>query len=185
MIFVVVSLWKLLNFSVMEKIELNAGESIKIMVNGMVLELMVTGDNSISVNDHPEQKRLLTIEEIVNEESGNEGCFITDHNVEYYGLSPYGQHFRDAATEAQAHKLIALAEIMRIADYYNEHYADGWEVDWKDVGQKKWFIVKMFSGLHVTDYSTNMFGLPAFATDELAQIALDNNREVFERFFAV
>ena len=51
--------------------------------------------------------------------------------------------------------------------------------------KKKWFIIKMFSGLHVTDYSTNMFGLPVFATDELAQLALDNNREVFEKFFAV
>ena len=182
---VVVFLWKLLNFIVMEKIEVNAGESIKIMVNGRVLELMVTGDNSISVNDNPEPERLLTIKEIVDAEAGGFGFYIDMDGVSSSPLSRFGEHCVDAHTQLQAMKIQALAEIMRIADYYNEHYADGWEVDWKDVGQIKWVIIKMFSGLHVTDYSTNMFGLPVFATDELAQLALDNNREVFEKFFAV
>ena len=169
----------------MENIELNAGESIKIMVNGRVLELTVTGDNSISVNDNPEPERLLTVEEIVNEESGNEGCFITDHNVEYYGLSPYGQHFRDAATKEQAEKLVALAEIMRIADYYNEHYADGWKPDNDNPLQIKYMVLNKRDRLAPDSYHFNMFGLPCFATQELAQLALDNNREVFEKFFAV
>ena len=168
----------------MEKIELNAGESIKIMINGRVLDLMVTGDNSISVNDNQESKRLLTIEEVVNAEQGGACYYSSPIGVQKASFSCYGFHRVDARTEAQAGKLVALAEIMRLSDYYNEHYADGWKADGRNVFQKKWFIIKMVSGLHVTDYSTNMFGLPAFATEELAQLALDNNRDVFERFFA-
>ena len=57
----------------MEKIGLKTGDSFKIMVNGRVLELMVTGDNAISVNDNPEPKRLLTVEEIVVSEVARMG----------------------------------------------------------------------------------------------------------------
>lgn len=173
------------NFSIMEKIELNSGESIKIMVNGRVLELMVTGDNSISVNDNPEPKRLLTIKEIVDAEVDKSGSFIFSDDIENYLLSGYGNHYRDTHTEAQAHKLIALAEIMRIADYYNEHYANGWKADWDDVGQVKFMIFSLPSGVDINSYLSINIGLPCFATEELAQLALDNNREVFEKFFAV
>lgn len=167
----------------MKKIELNIGDMVNFTIDGTEYELKLI-KTSVEVSEiKPEPKRLLTINEIVDAEAGKLGSFITDGYISENPLSVYGEHFRDTHTEAQAHKLIALAEIMRIADYYNEHYADGFEVDWKDVGQKKWLITKMFSGLHVTDYSTNMFGLPTFATEELAQLALDNNREVFERFF--
>lgn len=130
-----------------------------------------------------QNREILTIEQIVNSEASNKGYFVNSDGPQTAALSYFGEHYVDTHTMKQAEKLTALAEIMRIADYYNEHYADGWEVDWKDVGQKKWLIKTMFSGLHVTDYSTNMFGLPTFATKELAQLALDNNREVFERFF--
>lgn len=171
----------------MEKIELNAGESIKIMVNGRVLELMVTGDNSISVNDNPDPERLLTIKEIVDAEISKSGFYVSNHFVKDYALSGYGEHFRDTHTEAQAHKLVALAEIMRIADYYNEHYANGWKADWDDGEQVKWIIYSNTSTSSVVVSSTIPFnfGLPCFATEELAQLALDNNREVFEKFFAV
>lgn len=169
----------------MEKIELNAGESIKIMVNGMVLELMVTGDNSISVNDNPEPKRLQTIKEIVDAEADKSGSFISSDDIRDYLLSGYGKHYRDTHTEAQAHKLIALAEIMRIADYYNEHYANGWKADWDDRDQVKHMIYSLPSGVDINSLLSSNFGLPCFATEELAQLALDNNREVFEKFFAV
>jgi len=171
----------------MEKIEVNAGESIKIMVNGRVLELMVTGDNSISVNDNPEPERLLTIKEIVDAEAGGFGFYIDMDGVSSSPLSRFGEHCVDAHTQLQAMKIQALAEIMRIADYYNEHYADGWKADWNNLEQEKYIIYSHSVGVDNKSYSliSNNFGLPCFATEELAQLALDNNREVFERFFAV
>lgn len=171
----------------MEKIELNAGESIKIMVNGRVLELMVTGDTSISVNDNTEPKRLLTIKEIVDAEADKSGSYISSDDITDYLLSGYGKHYRDTHTEAQAHKLIAFAEIMRIADYYNEHYANGCKSDDYIIpNQKKYIIILNGDGkICVSWYKYYMCGLPCFATEELAQLALDNNREVFEKFFAV
>lgn len=169
----------------MEKIELNAGESIKIMVNGRVLELMVIGDNSISVNDNPEPERLLTIKDIVDAEADKSGSFIRSYDIMDYHLSHYGQHFRDTATKEHAEKLIAFSEIMRIADYYNEHYANGWKADWGSWKQVKWVIYSYKSSVSVTSFISSNLGLPCFATQELAQLALDNNREVFEKFFAV
>lgn len=165
----------------MRKIELNIEDVVTFSIDGTKYELKLTKTAVEATEIKPEPKRLLTVEEIMNEESENPGFFITDHTIAPDGLSPYGQHFRDTATKAQAQKLIALAEIMRLADYYNEHYADGWK---PDSISSKWFVIKMSSGLHVvTYYCTNMFGLPAFASEGLAQLALDNNREVFERFF--
>ena len=169
----------------MEKIELNAGESIKIMVNGRVLELTVTGDNSISVNDNPEPDRLLTIKEIVDAEEGGFGFYIDMDGVSSSPLSRFGEHCVDAHTQLQAMKIQALAEIMRIADYYNEHYANGWKADWDDEEQVKYMIYSTPSGVDINSLILINFGFPCFATEELAQLALDNNRKVFERFFAV
>jgi hypothetical protein len=65
---------------------------------------------------------------------------------------------------------------MILADYYN----DGWVADWSDKTQDKW-IIKQNNSILVAD--RHLFvntGFPPFKSKELAQIALDNNREIFE-----
>jgi hypothetical protein len=172
----------------MEKIRLKPNETAVITANNTTYVL--GGDVSIEIkgntgNDHPDQERLLTIKEIVDAEADKSGSFISDDCIKDYPLSGYGEHYRDTHTAAQAHKLVALAEMMRIADYYNEHYADGWKQDNDNPQQMKYMIFNKRDEFEPDSYHFNMFGLPTFATKELAQIALDNNREVFERFFAV
>ena len=123
----------------------------------------------------------MTIKEIVDAEVGEPGFYLDMDGVSSYPLSRFGEHCVDAHTQLQAMKIQALAEIIRIADYYNEHYANGWKADWRDdVEQVKYVIYSDKS----RPVSVNI-GLPCFATEELAQLALDNNREVFEKFFAV
>jgi hypothetical protein len=171
----------------MKKIELNIGDMVNFTIDGTKYELKLT-KTSLEVSEIKQKpKRLLTIKEIVDAEAeaGKLGSFITDGYISENPLSVYGEHFRDTHTEAQAHKLIALAEIMRIADYYNEHYADGWKQDNDNPQQMKYMIFNKRDEFEPDSYHFNMFGLPTFATKELAQLALDNNREVFEKFFDV
>jgi len=75
-----------------------------------------------------------------------------------------------------AEKVIAIAKLMILADYYN----DGWVADWSDSGQMKWLVKQTRNSLIVDDYEFMNFGFPTFKSKELAQTALDNNREIFE-----
>ena len=168
----------------MKKIELNIGDMVNFTIDGTKYELKLT-KTSLEVSEiKPEPKRLLTIKEIVDAETGKSGQFISYDDISEITLAGYGNHYLNTHTEAQAHKLVALAEIMRIADYYNEHYADGWKQDNDNPQQMKYMIFNKRDEFEPDSYHFNMFGLPTFATKELAQLALDNNREVFERFFA-
>lgn len=132
-----------------------------------------------------QNREVLTIEQIVNSEAGNMGCFAYYDEPKSAPLSGYHYHYTDTHTREQAEKLHALAEIMRIADYYNEHYADGWKQDNDNLQQMKYVVFNKFDQIEPEGYHFNMFGLPCFATQELAQLAIDNNKEVFERFFKV
>ena len=73
-------------------------------------------------------------------------------------------------------KILAISKLMILADYYN----DGWVAEWIDERQNKWVAV-FRNGILITNnnikYNT---GFPPFKSEELLQLALDNNREIFE-----
>jgi hypothetical protein len=73
-------------------------------------------------------------------------------------------------------KLQAINRLMILADYYNE----GWEPDWKNEGQMKWIPVIVNNKIEANycRYSNN--GLPPFRSKELLELAIENNREIFE-----
>ena len=73
-------------------------------------------------------------------------------------------------------KILAISKLMILADYYNQ----GWEADWEDQDQAKWIVKQTSNRLIVDDFTFVNFGFPPFKSKELAQLALDNNREIFE-----
>ena len=69
-----------------------------------------------------------------------------------------------------------------IADYYNRVYAAGWVADWTNKNQNKWFCAyrtdssKVYISFAVTHASFHIY----FASERLAQMAYENNEEIFE-----
>ena len=82
-------------------------------------------------------------------------------------------------SEESCKRETARMQAIIIADYYN----DGWKADWKDENQEKWVILSIDCELIIISYRTLNTGFPEFKTKELAEEALENNREIFEAMF--
>lgn len=88
-------------------------------------------------------------------------------------------------------KYRAYSKLTLLAEYYNKVYANGWEPDWDNHNQQKYYIVKSFtvksfafSCYHVESNCRFFAGNPIFATKELANQAFANNRELFEAYLS-
>lgn len=81
-------------------------------------------------------------------------------------------------TSKQVSKLRALAELFVIMDYYN----DGWVVN---NGQKFFTFCynKSSESVVMDNWTTHQINPIYFKTQELAQEAYDNNKEIFDTFF--
>ena len=130
--------------------------------------------------------RMLTHKEIINAEAGKEGFYTHSRNgVRSYKLGEYGSDYMaDCVSQKDAERAQAFIAVMRIAAYYNKNYADGWEADWNDPNQAKYNVYgSMKNKLYVVGYTRDYFaGNPVFATKELAQMALDNNKQIFAAY---
>jgi len=84
-------------------------------------------------------------------------------------------------TEAQAKKLIALAQLFVIMDYYN----DGWVPNWEDINATKYimFYINSDKEVSITERYTHTFSPIAFKSVFVAKRALKNNKEIFEAFY--
>ncbi|MFA6951227.1 MAG: hypothetical protein WCQ70_11130 [Lentimicrobiaceae bacterium] len=88
----------------------------------------------------------------------------------------------DAFTHLSSH-----LKIYAIATYYNANYANDWKADWNNKKQDKvsvcydWLTLKYIISVNnqIDD------GKVYFATKELAQLALDNNKEIFNQFYNI
>jgi len=124
------------------------------------------------------KKELLTWEDMVKEMYGKM-FFISERGgiesaTKFDGFSSDSNIFR---TEAQAEKALALAQMMVIADYYN----DGWTPDYNNLQQIKYALC--VEGRIIESYMNS--GYVVFKSLELASKAYLNNREIFETYFAV
>jgi hypothetical protein len=111
------------------------------------------------VNKKKEPEKLVKFEDIIAK------CEYPTIEITYSGSQ------RDYAI-----KILAISKLMILADYYN----DGWVADWDNSDQKKWVVKQIDNSLIVDYYESVNFGFPPFKSKELAQTALDNNREIFE-----
>jgi len=130
--------------------------------------------------------RMLTHKEIINTETGKEGFYLgpTD-GVIALPLSAYDDIYTtDFVSRKDGERAQAFIAVMRIAAYYNKNYADGWEADWNDPNQAKYNVYSsMKNKLYVVGYTRDYFaGNPVFATKKLAQMALDNNKQIFAAY---
>ena len=130
--------------------------------------------------------RMLTHKEIINAEAGKEGfCVHAENGVISCALSEYDSDYMvDCVSRKDAERDKAFIAVMRIAAYYNKHYANGWEADWNDPNQAKYSIYgSMKNKLYAVGYTRDYFaGNPVFATKELAQMALNNNKQIFAAY---
>jgi len=87
-------------------------------------------------------------------------------------------------TQRQAEKLNAIAQLMVIADYYN----DGWEPrDMEVIYIPAYVSLRDYGIRNVDGYDVvpitikgNHYGVPCFRSFELAEKAIKNNKEIFE-----
>lgn len=130
--------------------------------------------------------RMLTHKEIINAEAGKEGFYTHSRNgVRSYKLGEYGSDYMaDCVSQKDAERAQAFIAVMRIAAYYNKNYANGWEADCNDPGQAKFRVAYYAKSKSYTVYVSfdSSYGNPAFATKELAQMALDNNKQIFAAY---
>lgn len=82
-------------------------------------------------------------------------------------------------------KVELYTRIQRIANYYNKYHANGWKANWNDASQPKFTHYKDCDKniIAIESYRQVNIGMPPFATNKLAELAYDNNREIFDRFF--
>jgi len=130
--------------------------------------------------------RMLTHKKIINAEAGKEGfCLGCTSGIVRYKLSEYdNSYFTDCVSQKDAERAQAFIAVMRIAAYYNKNYANGWEADCNDPGQAKFRVAYDAKSKSYTVYVSfdSSYGNPAFATKELAQMALDNNKQIFAAY---
>lgn len=128
-----------------------------------------------------ERVKLYRIEEIIKEEKRGLGWEVHSVGPRQGLLSEFGYHYRDLASEHDARRAAAFMQATRIASYYNRIHGNNWTPDWKSGDQPKYIIIRNSRGdLVVDSYREINTGGIYFATRELAEIALENNREIFE-----
>lgn len=133
----------------------------------------------------PIAKKLLTHKEILDAESGEFGVRLICNGLSETTLSSNsGSYLTDCVSRKDAERVRAFVSLMRIAAYYNKHYANGWVADCNDRDQAKFRVAYDAKSKSYTVYVSfdSSFGNPAFATKELAEMALANNREIFDNY---
>jgi len=130
--------------------------------------------------------KMLTHKEIINAEAGKEGFYLGPKDGAIaLPLSAYDNKYTaDCVSRKDAERAQAFIAVMRIAAYYNKNYANGWEADCNNKDQAKFRVAYDATSKSYTVYVSfnSSYGNPAFATKELAQLAFDNNKEIFAAY---
>ena len=131
------------------------------------------------------QKQLkpLTFKEILEAEDNKEGFWVSSRNINKCILT-IGFSLTDCRTESDAKKALAFIKYLRVASYYNDNYAEGEKVDWGN-DKNKWYIYynKCWNAYTVGANNNNNLGGIYFATSELAEMMIDNNRDILDEFY--
>jgi hypothetical protein len=131
-------------------------------------------------------KQILTHKDILDVEAEGKGYVLLYHGIHEVILSTSeGAFTTDCITRKDAERAKAFIALMRIANYYNKHYANNWEANWKATSQAKYYVVfnNNASCYELSCNSMNNESHIYFATNELARLALENNKEIFDTFF--
>lgn len=84
----------------------------------------------------------------------------------------------NCTSHKQGGKLLAINKLMNVAKYLN----CGWEPDWDNEDELKYFINKNRAGIYVSRNNCNNFSIVYFKTKESAQQAIDILGEETIRF---
>lgn len=131
-------------------------------------------------------KNILTHRDILNEESGGAGFLLThEADIKSTLLSTSnGRSAIDFVSKIDAEKAKSYIAILRIADYYNKHYANNWMPDFNNPDQVKHCVG--YDARHKTCIVfasiASSYGSPVFATEELTKLAYENNKIIFETY---
>ena len=95
---------------------------------------------------------------------------------------PKNYSYRSIPSERIAEKISALCQMYVIAEYYNRVYANSWIPDWGNKLQDKWYARwdNSINCLLISNVIVWSNVIPYFATEDLAQMAYKNNKEIFE-----
>lgn len=131
-------------------------------------------------------KQILTHKDIIDAEAEGMGYGLLYHGIHEVTLSSSEvSSTTDCIAKKDAERTLAFIALMRIANYYNKHYANNWEANWKDCSQDKCYVFfNNDSSRYDLGYNNlHNEGHIYFATEKLARLALENNKEIFDEFF--
>lgn len=133
----------------------------------------------------PIEKKPLTFKEIAKEEDGSRGFYLGAEGINPCILYLDSELMStDCRTEQDAKKASAFIKYLRVASYYNEKYAGGYKVDWGN-GKSKYHITYDYKlKRYIICYSQSYtHGGIYFATKELAQMMIDNNKDILDAYY--
>ena len=91
------------------------------------------------------------------------------------GCRSYTLDANSLPSEEYAEAMLALCKLIQLRDCYN----DGWKPDWKNASPKH--IIRVYSGLLITDTASGTQGLLTFKTPMLRDVFLNNFRDLIEQ----
>ena len=129
------------------------------------------------------QSKPLTFKEILEVENDMEGFWVSSHKINSCLLT-IGYSATDCRTESDAKKVVAFIKYLRVASYYNDNYAGGEKVDWGNDSEKWYIYYNNCWNVYTVDVNNNNnLGGIYFATSELAEMMIDNNRDILDEFY--
>ena len=132
------------------------------------------------------KNKILTHRDILNAKTNESGFRIIGNDITGTILSTTnGAYFTDCVSRKDAERAKAFIAVMRIANYYNKHYANNWVADYNNKEQDKWYngYVKDADTYYTFKTTMASFGQPAFASEELTKLAIANNMEIFDALY--
>jgi hypothetical protein len=87
------------------------------------------------------------------------------------------------STYAQAEKIVAIARLYILSEYYNRVHANGWVPDWDNLNQKKVHAICRLSSNEIEDEGSYNFCScnPVWASNDLLYLAYKHNPEIFHK----
>jgi len=133
-------------------------------------ELKQDGNTYIIVEK--EKEKQLTYEDIARELFSEPCCYINSAGniLAVNTLSNYSKNLNNCKSTKQAEKLLAINKLMNVAKYLN----DGWQPDWDNMKEPKYFIrFNTDKSLDIDYVHNTQLDSIFFKSRELAQQAIE------------
>lgn len=125
------------------------------------------------------KRKSLKLKDIIKEQEYKDDEIFVIDSCTGIEKRKYFSTITGQSKESSARKTMLFGQIQRIADYAN----GDWVADFKNENQQKFNHCTDFGQIEVKCTIYVKEGMPIFKSEELAQQAYNDNKELFEEFF--